>query len=199
MRKKWLLVSALGTAFSLTTASFGDDFVKESIPHKWINPLVPEELDKLEYPAYYKDLDKARLESFSGRYKLSLITLAKVKDGDPLQVAMIRATSQAAIGQKESAIKTLSDPKVANDPKAQVMRARILSDLCRYDEALDLLQKVVDQDKNSVAANYYIGEISERAGQMERLLRGSRGARGPQPGRQLGSRHRDLGALVVHP
>lgn len=171
MRKKWLLLSALGTTLALSPALHADDFVEESIPNKWITPLVPENLDKLDYPTYYKDLDKARLESMTGRYKLSLMTLAKVKDGNPLEVAIIRARSQAAIGQKEAAIKTLSDPKVMNDPKAQVMRARILSDLCRNDEAIDLLQKVVDKDKDSVAGNYYLGKVCEAAGQMDRALK----------------------------
>jgi len=171
MRKNWLLLSALGTALGLTPATFGDDFVQESIPNKWITPLVPEDLEKLEYPTYFKDLDKAKLESTSGRYKLSLITLAKVKDGDPIKVAMIRATSQSAIGQKESAVKTLSDPKVVNDPAVQVFRARILSELCRHEEALDLLQKVVDKNKDSVAGHFYLGQINEAAGHMEAARR----------------------------
>jgi tetratricopeptide (TPR) repeat protein len=168
MRKNWLLLSALGTTLGFLPAAHGDDFVRESIPGKWITPLVPEDLPKLDYPVYYKDLDKARLQSQTGRYKLSLITLAKVKDGNPLEVAMIKATAQAAIGQKEAAVKTLSDEKVAANPKAQILRARILSELCRNDEAIDLLQKVVDKNKDSVAGNFYLGQICEEAGQMER-------------------------------
>ena len=167
MRKNWLLFSALGTTLSLTPATYGDDFVRESIPNKWIAPLLPEDLDKLEYPVYFKDLDKAKLESFTGRYKLSLLTLQKVKDGNPLAVALIRANSQAAIGQKEAAVKTLSEPKVASEAQAQVLRARILSDLCRHDEAIDVLQKVIDKNKDSVAANYYLGQFNETAGHME--------------------------------
>lgn len=168
MRKNWILLAALGTTLGILPAVRGDDFVQESIPNKWIAPLVPENLEKLEYPTYFKDLDKAKMQSQTGRYKLSLMTLAKIKDGDPLEVAMIKATSQAAIGQKEAAVKTLSDAKVVNEPKAQVLRARILSELCRNDEAIDLLQKVVDKNKDSVAGNYYLGQICEAAGHMER-------------------------------
>src|SRR3712207_2608506 len=111
MRKNLLLVSALGATLGLGLhrPARADDLVKESIPNRWITPLLPEDLDKLEYPAYFKDLDKARLESFTGRYKLALLTLEKVKDADPLQVALIRAESQAALGRREEALKSLSE------------------------------------------------------------------------------------------
>jgi tetratricopeptide (TPR) repeat protein len=167
MRKKWLWLSALGTSLLLTSATRGDDFISQSIPNKWIAPLIPEDLEKLDYPVYYKDLDKARLESFTGRYKLSLLTLQKAKDANPIDVALIKATSQAAIGQKETAVKTLVDPKVAGDPKAQILRARILSELDRNGEAIDLLMSVVDKNPESVPGHYYLGQISEIAGHMD--------------------------------
>jgi hypothetical protein len=93
MRKNLLLVSAVGAALGLAShpVARADDFVKGSIPNRWITPFLPEDLAKLEHPAYYKDLDKARVESFTGRYKLSLLSLDKIKGADPLQVALIRA------------------------------------------------------------------------------------------------------------
>src|SRR5690349_2249849 len=111
MRKKLLLLATFTAAATLLAPlARADDFVRESIPNKWITPLIPEDFDKLDYPAYFKTLDKARLESFTGRYKLSLLTLQKVKDADPAQVALIRAASQSALGQKDAAIKTLANP-----------------------------------------------------------------------------------------
>src|SRR5690348_16664861 len=89
---------------SINTVARGQDLSRETIPGKWIEPLLPENLPKLELPEYAKDLDRARAESFTGRYKKSLRTLAKVKDGDPAEVAMIRATSLAAMGRRDEAL-----------------------------------------------------------------------------------------------
>jgi tetratricopeptide (TPR) repeat protein len=175
MRNKLLPLATL-TAFLLLPltqiARAADDFVRESIPGKWIAPLLPEDLEKLDYPAYFKDLDKARLESFTGRYKLSLLTLKKAQAAnpppDPLQVALIRATSQSALGQKEAALKTLSaDPKISANPKSQILRARILSDLSQHDAAITLLQQVINKDKDSVPAHYYLAQINETAGHTD--------------------------------
>ncbi len=169
MRHKLILLAALGlaTGFTAGRTARADDFVRETIPGKWINPLVPEDLDKLEYPAYYKDLDKAKLESFNGRYKLSLLTLAKVKDGDPIQVALVKGASLSAIGRKDAAIAALSEAKPSLDPQCMVLKARILADLTRYDESIELLNKVIAANKNSVPAHYYLGEVNERRGRME--------------------------------
>src|SRR5688500_9742331 len=41
------------------TTARGHDFVKESAPQRWIEPLVPEDLPPLKYPSYFNDLDKA--------------------------------------------------------------------------------------------------------------------------------------------
>src|SRR5688572_13458199 len=143
MRKHPLLARlALATAFATVSpfSNAADDFVRDSIPNKWINPIIPEQFEeKLEYPTYFKDLDRARLEAFTGRYKMSLLTLKKAKDADPVQVALVRATAQSAIGQKTAALESLSGDTVRSDPKCQILKARILSDLCRHDEAVTLV------------------------------------------------------------
>ncbi|HSI33071.1 MAG TPA: tetratricopeptide repeat protein [Tepidisphaeraceae bacterium] len=170
MRHTTLLLATLGLGtFIAPAAARADDFVREAIPGKWINPLVPEDLEKLEYPAYFKDFDKAKMESETGRYKLSLLTLAKVKpgDADPARVAHVKATSLAAIGRKQQALDALSAGPAADDAACLVLRARILSDLTRYDEAVTTLEKVRAKDKESVAAHYYLGEINERRGDMD--------------------------------
>ncbi|MEZ0265179.1 MAG: tetratricopeptide repeat protein [Phycisphaerae bacterium] len=170
MRHTTLLLATLGLGtFIAPPAARADDFVREAIPGKWINPLVPEDLEKLEYPAYFKDFDKAKMESETGRYKLSLLTLAKVKpgDADPARVAHVKATSLAAIGRKQQALDALSAGPAADDAACLVLRARILSDLTRYDEAVTTLEKVRAKDKESVAAHYYLGEINERRGDMD--------------------------------
>src|SRR5689334_22950768 len=59
------------------------DFVRDTIPHKWIERFVPEDLPEQKYPSYFNDLDKAKQQSFTGRYKLSLISLGKYKNPKP--------------------------------------------------------------------------------------------------------------------
>lgn len=166
MPKTFLLAAALSAA--LTPLLAADDFVRESIPNKWIAPLVPEDLDKLDYPVYYKAIDKAKLEAFRGRYKLSLLTLAKAKDAEALDVALVKGTSLAALGKKDAALQALTEDAVANHPKAQLLRAQILSDLSRHEEAIHLLEQVIERDKNSVAGHFYLGQIAETAGDMAR-------------------------------
>src|SRR5436190_20390278 len=92
------------------------DLSGRTIPDKWIEPLLPEKLSKLDYPSYANPLDRARMEAFSGRYKLSLQTLRKVDaKADPVEVALVRATSLAATGQRDGASKALSDAFVASN------------------------------------------------------------------------------------
>jgi tetratricopeptide (TPR) repeat protein len=169
MRKHLLArLAAAITLIAPSLATVADDFVRDSIPNKWIAPLIPEQFEeKLEYPAYFKDLDRARLEAFTGRYKMSLLTLKKVKDADPVQVALVKATAQSAIGKKDAALETLSTDKAKGDAKCQILKARILSDLCRHEEALALVSNVLDKDRDNVAARYYLGEIAEKAGRMD--------------------------------
>jgi tetratricopeptide (TPR) repeat protein len=171
MRKPpFLLTAALVVAGSLTVTPAAraiDDFVAGSIPNKWITALIPEQLEKLDYPDYFKALDKARLEVASGRYKLALLTLAKAKGAPAVDVALVKATAQAAIGRKEDALKALGDPAVSGDARVPVLQARVLSDLGRYDEAIKTLRGVVEREKSSVAGHYYLGQINETAGHVD--------------------------------
>src|SRR3954468_8704067 len=103
MRYRNTLIGVLGCALVVCIAGLAhaQDLSRETIPGKWIEPILPENLPKLELPEYAKDIDRARAESFTGRYKKSLRTLAKVKDADPAEAAMIRATSLAAMGRRD--------------------------------------------------------------------------------------------------
>src|SRR5215211_1546760 len=83
------------------------DFVRETVPHKWLERFVPEDLPEQKYPAYFNDFDKARFQSFTGRYKLSLITLRKYKEPKPeelTQLALVRADSLSALGRWQHAL-----------------------------------------------------------------------------------------------
>src|SRR6185436_10288721 len=116
------------------------DFKSESLPRKWLNPLLPEDLPALKYPTYFKPLDHARLESFTGRYKRSLMTLWEIKDADEIEVALIRARSLHAIGKSAQAIEILSNPKLKADSRVNVLLACILSDTGKHNDALAVLR-----------------------------------------------------------
>lgn len=153
-------------------AAAGDNnpLVRDSVPQKWINPLVPEDLSDLEYPGYFNDLDKARAQAFAGRYKLALQTLHKAKDLKPEQaaaVAQVKIRSLAATGRLEEALKVASDPAVATDPSIEVRRGEVLGDLGRNGDAIALLKKHVEAHPHSLAGHYALGAACERVGDTD--------------------------------
>jgi tetratricopeptide (TPR) repeat protein len=168
----WSSLLALPLAASHTLAASGENnpLVRDTVPQKWINPLVPEDLSELESPSYYNDFDKARAQAFAGRYKLSLQTLYKAKDLKPQQavaVALVRIRSLAALGRLEEALKVASDPAVADDAEVQVRRADVLSDLGRKDEAIALLKKHLAAHPDSLAGHHALGAACERVGDLD--------------------------------
>src|SRR5262245_20364097 len=68
-----LLIGQIALAQNLT---------RDTIPQKWIEPLLPEDLPKLKAPEYATPVEQAKMQIFAGRYKLGLNTLKKIKDGD---------------------------------------------------------------------------------------------------------------------
>jgi tetratricopeptide (TPR) repeat protein len=143
------------------------DFVKDSVPCKWMAPLLPEDLPELKFPEYFSDLDKARAQMFAGRYKLSLITLAKAKEADPLEAALVKANSLAAIGREKEAIGALSQPAVKDKPRAQVLRATILASQGQTDEAIALLKEHLSANPASLIGHYQLGRVSEQVGDLD--------------------------------
>jgi Flp pilus assembly protein TadD len=145
-----------------------DAFTRNSVPQKWIEPVLPEDLPDLDYPAYYNTLEKAKLEAFSGRYKKSLYTLMSVSDGDPIEVALVKGTSLAAIGKRDEALAALSaTPQIAADPRVQIKRANILAELGRTDEAISLLKEHLSLHPNSIAGHYWLGWMYEKIGDLD--------------------------------
>ena len=88
--------SALSALSALAVAAFAQDFVRDTIPPKWVDPLVPEDLPALEFPEYDDEVDRAEKMVFAGRYKLALITLAKVNEPKPEQLPVIAVTKGRA-------------------------------------------------------------------------------------------------------
>ena len=147
-----------------------NDLVRDSVPQKWIEPLLPEELPELKYPAYFDDLDKAEAQAFAGRYKMSLHTLRRLKDVKPEQaarVALIRSKSLAAIGRTEDALKVVTDPAVADGSQIQVRHAEILADAGQDAAALDVLKKHLAANPASLAGHFALGSVLEKTGDTE--------------------------------
>src|SRR3712207_2838801 len=107
------LVVAFALVPSARTAAAADHPIeRETLPARLLDAVTPEELPELEYRAYFDDLDKAAAQSFAGRYKLSLLTLHKVKDVPAEKrptVALVKSKSLAALGRHAKALKVVSD------------------------------------------------------------------------------------------
>src|SRR5687768_8456140 len=120
------VVAAFGLAGGSVQAS--DLLVKKAMPHVWIEPLVPEKLPDLKHPAYYEALDKAKAQLAAGRYKLALATLhAAGPDAEPLESALVSGAALSALGRTDEALAALTTERVADAPRAQVLRATVLA------------------------------------------------------------------------
>lgn len=143
------------------------DFKKETLPGRWVEQLVPEDLPALELPAYYNKLDTARAQMQSGRYRQSLITLASAKDVDAVEAALVKASSLNAIGRTKKAIETLDAENLKDDPRAKVLRAHVLSGVGQNDEAIAILKDVVRAKPDALEPRLLLGQLHEKVGDME--------------------------------
>ena len=165
-----LYVSFLCVVCASGVTTSAHDFVRHSPPQSWYEPLVPEDLPKLEHPSYFEDLDKARAQVSSGRYKHALATLYTIKDAPAIDVALIKGEALAALGRTDEALSTLSAQGVIDEPRVQVLRALVLSGAGRNDEALELLRGHLKAHPDSLAGHYHLGAISERIGDTKSAL-----------------------------
>jgi hypothetical protein len=81
-----IFVLLVFAAVSTARAGIYDD---ETIPGKWLKPLVPERAEEPQYPDYDKnsDFDKAWDQCWAGQYRRALVTLESVKRGKPIRIA----------------------------------------------------------------------------------------------------------------
>src|SRR3954470_9851242 len=160
---------AIFTSFLLLLCNIAhaQNLVRDTIPAKWLDPLLPEELAKLKYPEYATPLDRARMEIWAGRYKLGLLTLNKAKDADAAQVALLRATALAQTGRRDQAIEVLSKDAVKDEPRVQILRAVILEETGKLDEAFALVQEHLKAHAESIAGHFQLGHLAELKGDYE--------------------------------
>jgi len=150
----------------LAGTSLAADLQKKGLPQRWLEPLMPEELPKLKHPEYFEDLDKAKAQLASGRYKLALATLYAAKQVDPVEAALVRGSALSALGRTDEALSTLSVENVVDAPRAQVLRAVVLESIEKNAEAIDLLKKHLEKNPTSIAGHYHLGAISEKVGDV---------------------------------
>jgi tetratricopeptide (TPR) repeat protein len=160
-----LMALVLGSALRAEN----QDVAVEELPPEQTKIEAPrqEDLPEPHYPAYFNNLDKAKLLSFTGRYKRALEMLEKIGDADPVQAALIRGESLVALGREDEAMDALSQPGVKDDPSVQVMRATLLAETGKIDEALALLREHLEAHPQSIAGRYHLGAISEIIGDHE--------------------------------
>jgi Flp pilus assembly protein TadD len=155
----------------LVAAVQAQELKRHSIPDSWIEPLLPEALPPLKYPEYYNELDKARAQVKSGRYRLALATLHAAPQVDPAEAMLVRGQTLAALGRRDLALATLSDPAVRDRPEAQVLSAIVLAELGRLGEAIERLTAHLAAHPNSIAGRFQLGRAYEQAGDLEAARR----------------------------
>ncbi len=140
-----------------------EDFAGDSVPGKWIEAVAPEDLPPLAYPQYFNQLDQARAQAFSGRYKLALQTL---RNGHGPDVDMIRATALRGVGRLEEALALLSNANLVDRPKAQLDRAAVLDELGRTDAAIALLREFLQKHPDSLQGHFQLGRLCAEIGDL---------------------------------
>jgi tetratricopeptide (TPR) repeat protein len=150
----------------IVVASFGADLEKMGLPNRWIEPLMPEDLPKLEHPEYFEDFDKAKAQLASGRYKLALATLHSAKSVDPLEAALVRGSALSALGRTDEALSVLSSDDLTDAPRAQLLRAVVLASIEKNADAIDVLKKHLEKNPASIAGHYHLGMVSEKVGDV---------------------------------
>lgn len=161
LKRVLILAVALSSAKVLAAG-----LAEQAIPGRWIREYQPETLPALKYPAYFKDLDKARVQAFKGRYKQALITLANVEQATA-DVAVIRATCLHAIGRGDKALSVLDQPGVKHDPRVMFARAEILHDLGQSADAIATARELLKTKPDSVAGQFLLGHLLEQTGNVE--------------------------------
>jgi len=161
-------------ALLLPAVSRGDDLLSRTVPGKWFEPMVPESDPEPFYPDYVRNdgLARAKAQVNAGQYRRALATIAKL-DGakSPLDVALVKAAAQGALGHEEEAIATLSEASVAGELPAEIMRADLLGQLEKYSDALALLQQIVKDHPESIGGHFYLGWYHEKSGDYDQALK----------------------------
>jgi tetratricopeptide (TPR) repeat protein len=157
-----MLISALACTEVARAGAYDD----KTIPGIWVKPLVPESVDEPQYPDYDKNnaYQKAKDQFWAGQYRRALVTLGNLKKPRPLDIALLRGESQMILGRYADSLATLSDPAVAQNPAAIVLKARVLAAQGGYSSAAGILEQLTRARPELIPPHYYLGAFREAAG-----------------------------------
>ncbi len=167
MIRRLLRASSVAAVLAAAAApAWAVDFSQQSIPGKWVQPLLPEDLPPLTFPAYFGDWDKAKLQVATGRYKLALQSLRLIHATDKgvgaVPLADLKSQALAAVGRSDEALAVLGDAAVADAPAIQVDRAVLLAAVGRPGEAVALLRDLLKAHPDSIRGHFELGRIAEQ-------------------------------------
>jgi tetratricopeptide (TPR) repeat protein len=158
---------SLACVLALAPVSSAWDVVQESIPKVWLAAFEPEKLPPLTYPAYFNELDKARLQLERGRYRMALHSAHAAEQVDAIEAAAIRAQALINLGRYAQAAQALSDPRLADTPQAQVLRALALRGKGELRSAREALEAHLRQHPDSIQGRFELGAVCEEMGQLD--------------------------------
>jgi tetratricopeptide (TPR) repeat protein len=136
----------------------------QTIPGKWLNPLLPENTPEPTYPDYdaNNNLEKARIQLEAGQYRRALVTLQSAGNRKPIDAALIAGEARRELGRYDQALADLTAP----DPAVQTLRARVLAAQGNFQPAIDSLQKIIQSNPNLIPPHYYLGAYLESIGDI---------------------------------
>jgi len=137
--------------------------------------MVPESDPEPFYPDYVRKTDwRGRRRRLKRRaVPAALATIAKL-DGakSPLDVALVKAAAQGALGHEEEAIATLSEASVAGELPAEIMRADCWGSWKSIPTRWRCLQQIREGCiPNPSAAIFYLGWYHEKSGDYDQALK----------------------------
>ena len=150
--------------------------LERTYPAVWVDQFTPEDLPKLELPAYLTPVERAAAEADAGRYKLALNDLYLAQKhkqtADPVAFALAKGRALHGLQRWDAALAVLSENAVAGDPKVQVLRARVLADAGKPAEAVEVLRGTVAKHPKDIASHFYLALYEERLGRTDAAAKG---------------------------
>jgi len=135
--------------------------------------MLPEPAPLPEYRAYYNELDQVQAQLFAGQYRRALRSLAHLESQattrpallqDINRVACLRAEALWGVGNHNAALVAAGAPYKDPDPARLVLQARILADLGRIDEGIDILRVGINAAPDDIRCRFWIAHLRTQRG-----------------------------------
>ncbi|MCS7033802.1 MAG: tetratricopeptide repeat protein, partial [Phycisphaerae bacterium] len=126
-------------------------------------------LPPLEYPSYYGDLDRARLQVFCGRYRTALATIWRSPER-PVEISLLEAEALAHLGRRDLALQRLEAGPLAGEARAALLRSLIRRELGQLEAAADELRTLIQKQPDLLIARLELALTLEDAGRLDEAL-----------------------------